>query len=246
MADRQDRLAGFCTAKLQEATILLIGAGGLGGEIGTSLARKGVGQLVLCDSDQVEVSNLNRQKFHPIDLYQNKAIALARNVCQESWLGMTAVGHPVDFTQEAAAVLGAGVDLCVCGVDNNHTRLVVSRYFGDRGIPVLFTAVNEAADFCWVFLQEQASPCIGCVFPDMVAALAEREPCTIAPAVIDILKAAAALVTHAIDWLVMDRPRTWTYYEINLAGGAPNITDTPKARPGCPVCGYPWSGESSS
>lgn len=239
VADRQDRVEGFSTAKLQEATILLVGAGGLGGEIGTSLARKGLGQLVFCDSDQVEMSNLNRQKFRPADLYQNKAIALARNVCRESCLGMRAIGHAVDFNHETAAVLGADVDLCICGVDNNYSRLVVSRYFGHRGVPVVFTAVNEAADFCWVFLQDQVSPCIGCIFPDMAAALIEREPCTIAPAIIDILKAAAALVSHAVDLVVMDRPRAWKYYEINLSGGAPNITDTPKASPGCPVCGYP-------
>jgi len=236
---RQDLVPGFSTAALQEATILVVGAGGLGGEIATSLARKGVGHIVLCDRDQVEMSNLNRQKFGPRDLNQNKAIALARNICQEGCLGTRVTGHAVDFDEESAPVLGLGVDLCVCGIDNDHGRLQVSRYFGDRGIPVLFTAVNEAADFCWVFLQEQPWPCIGCLFPDMVGALLEREPCTTAPAIIDILKAAAALVTHAVDWIVMDRPRPWTYYEINLAGGSPNITDTPPARPGCPVCGCP-------
>ena len=68
VTDRQERIPGFLQARLCGSKILLIGAGGLGGEIGEGVVRKGIGTLVILDPDVVEVSNLNRQRFFKEDL----------------------------------------------------------------------------------------------------------------------------------------------------------------------------------
>lgn len=237
VADRQDRIPGFDTAALKRATVLIIGCGGVGGEISTALSRKGLGRLVFSDHDVVELSNLARQHFFARDLYQPKAIALARNVARESCLGTECIGHAVGFLPETAATLAAGVDLAVVGVDNDATRCLASQFFGQRGIPAVFTAVNDEATWCWAFVQESVSPCIACLFPFMAKALTEPEPCRDAPGLINILKAAAALVSHAVDSLLTRRPRAWTYYDFNLVGDAPNCADRIRPRPGCPLCG---------
>jgi hypothetical protein len=87
ITDRQERLTGFNQQALSQARIIQIGAGGLGGEIGEALVRKGVGTLVILDDDVVEPSNLSRQRFYKSDLYKNKAIRLAKNLAKEGFSG---------------------------------------------------------------------------------------------------------------------------------------------------------------
>jgi molybdopterin/thiamine biosynthesis adenylyltransferase len=95
--DRQIRLfQEFCDADLLEyeagltaqdrlaaATVVVCGAGGLGSVVASSLAAAGVGDLVLCDDDVVEESNLTRQLMYSIDdLGRSKAEALASRLAR--------------------------------------------------------------------------------------------------------------------------------------------------------------------
>ena len=95
--DRQMRVPGFDQERLHAAKVVLIGAGGLGGEVGEGLVRKGVGTLEILDPDLVQVSNLNRQRFFVDDLYRNKSTALAKNLVPESTDNSVIVGHPFSF-----------------------------------------------------------------------------------------------------------------------------------------------------
>src|SRR5690349_17496888 len=74
---RQELISGFNQAKLTSATATLIGAGGIGSEVGEGLCRKGIGHLRIFDHDVVEHTNLNRQHFFKADLGRNKAQQLA-------------------------------------------------------------------------------------------------------------------------------------------------------------------------
>lgn len=100
VAARHRGIAGFEQAALTRAVVLLIGAGGLGGEIGEGLVRKGVGELHIFDGDTVEASNLNRQRFTAADLGKNKALCLARNLQLEGYLGTVITGYPQDCMRE--------------------------------------------------------------------------------------------------------------------------------------------------
>ena len=59
-----------------EATVAVCGLGGLGSHIAPSLARAGVGRLVLIDFDRVDLSNLHRQAYFPSQIGENKTDAL--------------------------------------------------------------------------------------------------------------------------------------------------------------------------
>jgi hypothetical protein len=113
--------------------------------------------------------------------------------------------------------------------------VLAARYFGKPGVPVVYTAVDESAEFTWCFVQQAATPCVACVFPFMQAALREPEPCRDVPSSIDILKISAGLVSYALDGVLMGRRRPWTYADFHLAGG--HVTDVPRPRLGCLVCG---------
>ena len=53
--------------KFSSATVAVCGLGGLGSNIAVSLARAGVGKLILIDFDRVDISNLNRQQYKAAD-----------------------------------------------------------------------------------------------------------------------------------------------------------------------------------
>ncbi len=64
-------------AALRSATVGVAGAGGLGSNVAISLARAGVGRLILADFDKIEPSNLNRQQFSVKQIGKRKVKALA-------------------------------------------------------------------------------------------------------------------------------------------------------------------------
>ncbi|MEX0704018.1 MAG: ThiF family adenylyltransferase [Planctomycetales bacterium] len=237
VADRQNRVKGFSTEALQGARVLLIGAGGLGSGYATGLCRKGIGYLRICDGDVVEASNLTRQSYYVEDLYQPKALRLARNAAREGCLGTVCEGHHVDFTDESAPKLGADVDVAVCGVDNNAARAAACRYFRQQRKPCIFTAIDDDGSFGWVFVQRPDGPCLGCVYPHMLDGRPEPNRCAPVGAVLDILRVCSGVVLRAIDSLVMERARGWDYHSVTLVGTVPGQQVIVEHNPQCPACG---------
>jgi len=231
---RQEGVPGFKQQALSNATIYLIGAGGLGGEIGEGLIRKGVGKLIIYDQDNVELSNLNRQKFYLADLYKNKAVSLGRNLKREAVKRTEIVAVPFSFQQAIELKSYFPCDIVICGVDNNPTRLFVSKFFYQRKTPVLFTAVSEDANHGYVFVQEPEQACFGCAFPEFVND--DSYPCPGVPAVKDILKGVACYVLYGADSLLMDRKRNWNLRQIFLAGFVPEVNRKVERRKDCPLC----------
>lgn len=66
--------------KIRAASVGIAGAGGLGSNIAISLARVGIGKLIIVDFDTVEISNLNRQQYSFKQLGENKVDALKFNL----------------------------------------------------------------------------------------------------------------------------------------------------------------------
>lgn len=66
--------------KLEESTVAICGLGGLGSNIAISLARAGVGRLILVDFDRVDLSNMNRQQYKVAQIGQYKTEALKENL----------------------------------------------------------------------------------------------------------------------------------------------------------------------
>jgi molybdopterin/thiamine biosynthesis adenylyltransferase len=235
VTDRQQKIPGFDQTTLEESTVLLVGAGGLGGEVGHSLVRKGVGGLQICDSDIVMPSNLNRQRFYIDDLYKNKAVRLAKNLKKEATMKTKFFAYPMDFQRLIEEGVKVDCTAVACGVDNNPTRRFVAKYFHSREIPVVYTALSKDANYGYVFVQEPGKACFGCVFPDALDD--ETYPCG-AGAVIDIVKVATGLATFAIDTLIMsERKRNWNLRRFFMSGFVPDSGVWAEKRVNCPICG---------
>ncbi len=68
--------------RLENSVVAICGLGGLGSNIAISLARAGVGKLILADFDRVDVSNLHRQQYKASQIGMYKTQALKENLLE--------------------------------------------------------------------------------------------------------------------------------------------------------------------
>ena len=232
--DRQARVPGFDQAALNRAWGDVIGAGGLGSEIGEGLVRKGIGGLRLFDHDTVELHNLNRQLFFEDDVGHPKPSRLAPNLAAHATCGTVLEAYDMSIQDAVALGFRSDADFGVCGIDNDAGRVFGSAYYGKFGTPVVFLAVDAVAESGHVFVQEPGEACFVCAFPDAVSN--SVHPC-LTPAVKDVLKVVAGLALYAIDTLLMGRKRKWNYRRVHLAGFVPDIQEAIPRNSTCPICG---------
>lgn len=118
---------------LHKATVAVCGLGGGGGYVAETLARTGVGKLILIDGDRFEDSNRNRQiGALGSTLGRLKAEVMAERLRDVSpWVSV--VAHPVFITPETADLLSGADVVCDC-VDGGNKR-VLSAICRDKGVP---------------------------------------------------------------------------------------------------------------
>ena len=233
--DRQGRVPGFSQQALSNLTVLLFGAGALGGEIAEGLVREGVGTLKIFDPDTVALSNLNRQFFFPKDLYQPKAWALARNLAPHGAMGTRIIAWPVSFERAYQLALDLDGDLAIAAVDSGPSRIEIARFAVERKIPALFGGASITADYANLFVQQVGSACYACAFPE--EARGKQTPCPGSPAIKALFKHVAGLALYAVESLFMDRPRNWNLYTLCPSDATFTRSGWVNRRPDCPICG---------
>lgn len=109
---RVERHGEEAVQKLQNACVGVAGLGGLGSHIAVSLARMGVGKLVLADFDRVDVTNLHRQQYFAEQVGLLKTEALADTLRKiDPWIQLEL--HPVRLTPEnLPTIFGSCSILC--------------------------------------------------------------------------------------------------------------------------------------
>ena len=127
--------------KLREASVLLVGVGGLGSPAALYLAGAGVGTIGLVDDDVVSISNLQRQV-----LYDESQLGESKALCAKKRLEalnseIRVRAYPVRLTTENAADLIAPYDLVVDGCDNFATRYLINDTCIRQGKPYVYGAI---------------------------------------------------------------------------------------------------------
>jgi molybdopterin/thiamine biosynthesis adenylyltransferase len=154
-------------ARICDAKVLVVGAGGLGCPVALYLGASGVGRLLLADGDTVDLSNLQRQIGHgTAAVGENKAESLARSVrAINPEIDVRPIGQALANAHLHEAV--AAVDLVVDASDNFATRHAVNRACVLLGKPLVSGAAIGFSGQLAVFDSRQApSPCYHCLFPD--------------------------------------------------------------------------------
>lgn len=144
--DRQIILKDFSIVaqeKLQQAKVLVVGAGGLGCPVLMYLAAAGVGQITIIDGDVVQVSNLNRQVlFGEQDFGKNKAIA-AKESQDTKYSDINIVALPEFLTTNNCVKMIKSHDLVIDGTDNFATRYLINDACVLLHKPLVFGAIYQ-------------------------------------------------------------------------------------------------------
>jgi molybdopterin/thiamine biosynthesis adenylyltransferase len=127
--------------KLLHSTIVVCGAGGLGGTIIELLARQGIGHLVIIDNGKFEENNLNRQIIATeSDLNKSKIkVAAARIKKINSAVTITAVNIKIVVKNVKNLIKNANV--VIDGLDNLKTRRIVAQACNELKIPFVHGAI---------------------------------------------------------------------------------------------------------
>jgi sulfur carrier protein ThiS adenylyltransferase len=106
---------------LRRSSVGIAGAGGLGSTVAISLARAGVGRLVIADFDKIEPSNLNRQQYFIDQVGRVKVTALRENLLRVNPFPIYEV-HNVRITRRNAAEIFRSVDVLVEAFDKADAK----------------------------------------------------------------------------------------------------------------------------
>ena len=103
------------------ATVAICGLGGLGSNIAISLARAGVGRLILCDFDRVDMTNLHRQQYKADQIGMYKTVALAENL-KELAPYVSVEIHTERITEDNALTLLRSADIICEAFDDAECK----------------------------------------------------------------------------------------------------------------------------
>lgn len=180
--------------KLNNSTIFIAGAGGLGSPVSIYLAVAGVGKIIICDFDSVEITNLNRQILHShTRIGINKALSAK--------ITLTAINPDVEVIaitekitdENASKLIGNAVIIMDC-MDNLETRYILNKVAIKNRIPLVFGAIYGMQGML-SFIQPPETPCLKCLFPE--APPRETFPVLgVTPGVIGALQALEANKIH--------------------------------------------------
>ncbi len=223
-------------AKLAQASVVLVGCGGLGSTLAECMVRTGVARLTIIDPDVADITNLHRQfLFDEEDVRKKvlKAIAAAEKL-KRADSRVDVVGIAARLSVSNADALLSGHDLVLDGTDNMETRHVINDWCVKNGIPWIYGAVAGASGMILVILPGKG-PCLRCLYPDSETndeITAETiGMVNTAPAFVALLQATEALKLLTGSPALIRKLRV-----IDLWTGDDDLVGVAK-NPQCPCCG---------
>ncbi len=123
----EDRHGKELQNRFSSAVVAVCGLGGLGSNIVISLARSGIGRLILIDFDKVDIANLNRQQYKASQIGMYKTQAMAENIAEISPYTEVKI-HTEKLCTENAYNLLSSADIICEAFDNADTKAVLANY----------------------------------------------------------------------------------------------------------------------
>jgi sulfur-carrier protein adenylyltransferase/sulfurtransferase len=152
-------------AKLLDARVLVIGAGGLGSPALLYLAAAGVGTIGIVDSDVVEASNLQRQVIHDTESIGAPKAKSAQATISRLNPDVNVIVHDFRIDESNANDLIGRYDLVVDGCDNFDTRYVVNDAAVALRKVVVHGSIFRFEGMASTFVPFEG-PCYRCLYPE--------------------------------------------------------------------------------
>jgi adenylyltransferase/sulfurtransferase len=222
--------------RLKTASVLLIGAGGLGSPLGMYLAAAGIGRLGLVDYDVVDISNLQRQVIHGTSDIGRPKLESAAERIHDINPHVAIEAHNQPLTSTNAMGILASYDVIVDGTDNFPTRYLVNDASVLLGKPNVYGSIFRFEGQASVF-DAKLGPCYRCLFPTppppgLVPSCAEGGVLGILPGTIGAIQA-----TETIKLILgIGEPligRLLLYDALSMEFNFVRLRKNPR----CPVCG---------
>ncbi len=222
--------------KLKSASVLIVGAGGLGSPLAFYLTAAGVGRIGIVDFDVVDISNLQRQIIHTtkdvgrskLESAREKLLALNPNVKIET--------YETRLTSENALEIIRNYDVIIDGTDNFPTRYLVNDACVLLKKPNVYGSIFRFEGQASVFYAEEG-PCYRCLYqepppPGLVPSCAEGGVLGVLPGIIGTIQALEAIKLilgigeTLIGRLLLFDALKMKFRELKL-----------RKNPNCPICG---------
>jgi molybdopterin/thiamine biosynthesis adenylyltransferase len=220
---------------LRDSSALVIGLGGLGSTAASHLAGAGIGRLLLCDRDRVELSNLQRQVlYRQSDVGRTKTDAAAAQ--------LAALNREVEidtFDAEAGLAAVREADVVLDCTDNFPARYAINAACVAARKPLISGAAIRFEGQLAVF-DPPGGACYRCLYADGGEAAESCEEAGILGPVVATIGSLQAL--SAIKWLLgrrEDAGHLFTWDALQMQWRTHRIP----ADPDCPVCGARHRGD---
>ena len=223
--------------KLKAASVLLIGAGGLGSPLGLYLTAAGVGRIGLVDFDVVDYSNLQRQVIHGTKDVGRSKLQSAKDRLADVNPFVQIDTHETTLRSDNALELFEPYDVIIDGTDNFPTRYLTNDASVLLGKPNVYGSIFRFEGQASVFYPRGGGPCYRCLYPDppppgLVPSCAEGGVLGILPGIVGLIQAAEAVKLilgegdSLIGRLLLFNALQMRFRELKL-----------RRDPTCPLCG---------
>ena len=222
--------------KIKAASVLIVGAGGLGSPLALYLAAAGIGRLGLVDFDRVDESNLQRQILHGTASVGMPKLDSARARLADVNPGVRVDTFETRLSSENAFDILRDYDIVVDGTDNFPTRYLVNDACVLLGKPNVYGSIFRFEGQASVF-DARVGPCYRCLYPDppppgLVPSCAEGGVLGVLPGVIGViqgietLKLILGIGESLVGRLLLFDALAMSFRELKL-----------RKDPACPLCG---------
>jgi len=222
--------------KLKSASVLIVGAGGLGSPLAFYLTAAGVGRIGIVDFDVVDLSNLQRQIIHTTKDVGRSKLESAREKLKALNPNVKIETYEMRLTSENALDVIKNYDIVVDGTDNFPTRYLVNDACVFLKKPNVYGSIFRFEGQVSVFYADRG-PCYRCLYkepppPGLVPSCAEGGVLGVLPGIIgtiqalETIKLILGIGEPLIGKLLLFDALKMKFRELNL-----------RKDPECPVCG---------
>lgn len=222
--------------KLVNASVLLIGAGGLGSPLAMYLSAAGIGHLGLVDFDKVDQTNLHRQVIHgtenvgmlKVESAKQRIASINPNVKVDTYATALSSENIMDIIKD--------YDVVIDGTDNFPTRYLVNDACVFTKKPNIYGSIFRFEGQATVFYPGQG-PCYRCLYPEPpppgeVPSCAEGGVLGILPGIVGLIQATECIKLiigqgkSLVGRLLIFNALEMSFREVRL-----------RRQKNCPVCG---------